>query len=85
MGRTARSARCPLAADCRTQAPFSALRRRKDPQSLDRSEEPSEVNNGLIKNSHLDLMSHYQTFKMIKMMRKISDKNKPVMLSVAFR
>ncbi len=45
-GRTARSVRCPLAADCRTQAPFSPRRRRKDPQSLDRSAEPSEVNDG---------------------------------------
>lgn len=45
-GRTARSARCPLAADCRTQAPFSLRRRRKDPQSSDRSAEPSEVKDG---------------------------------------
>lgn len=44
-GRTARSARCPLAADCRTQAPFSPGRKRRDLQSLDRSAEPSEVNN----------------------------------------
>lgn len=42
-GRTARSARCPLAAGCRTQAPFSPPRRRRDHQSLDRSAEPSEV------------------------------------------
>ena len=47
-GRTARSVRCPLAADCRTQAPFSLRRRRKDPQSLDRSAEPNEVNDGYI-------------------------------------
>lgn len=42
-GRTARSARCPLAADCRTQAPFSQRRRQKDPQSSGRSAEPKEV------------------------------------------
>lgn len=42
--RTARSARCPLAADCRTRAPFSPRRRRRDPRSWDRSAEPREVN-----------------------------------------
>lgn len=42
-GRTARSARCPLAAGCRTQAPFSPPRRRRDHQNSDRSAEPSEV------------------------------------------
>lgn len=58
-GRTARSARCPLAAGCRTQAPFSPPRRGRDHQSWDRSAEPSEVKkkkktrkNGRIRKMH---------------------------------
>lgn len=44
--QTARSAKCPLAADCRTQAPFSLRRKRRDPQSSARLVEPREVKDG---------------------------------------
>lgn len=62
-GRTARSARCPLAAGCRTQAPFSPRRRPRDHQSLDRSAEPSEVKNrknGRIRNITAIFTSTYE-------------------------
>lgn len=61
-GRTARSARCPLAAGCRTQAPFSPPRRRRDHQSWDRSAEPSEVKtrkDGRIRNINAIFTSTY--------------------------
>lgn len=62
-GRTARSARCPLAAGCRTQAPFSPPRRRRDHQSSDRSAEPSEVKtrkDGRIRNINAIFTSTYE-------------------------
>lgn len=62
-GQTARSARCPLAAGCRTQAPFSPRRRPRDHQSLDRSAEPSEVKtrkNGRIRNINASFTSTFQ-------------------------